>query len=43
MKLNIEDLNPGTWFYFDDTNPKEGRICLRIVNQQKRTEIIIER
>jgi hypothetical protein len=39
MKLNLDDLNPGSWFYFDDNKPEEGRICLRIMNSDALKEI----
>ncbi|WP_432736111.1 hypothetical protein [Maridesulfovibrio sp. FT414] len=32
MKFNLENLNPGTWFNFDDSNPESGRICVRRLN-----------
>jgi len=32
MKFDMNNLNPGTWFYFDDEKPEEGRVCLRVCN-----------
>ena len=39
MKLNLNDLNPGTWFKFDEGDPGSGSICLRILNAGKLAEI----
>ena len=39
MKLNLKDLNPGTWFKFDEEDPESGSICLRVLNAGKLAEI----
>ena len=39
MKLNLKDLNPGTWFKFDENDPESGSICLRVLNAGKLAEI----
>ena len=39
MKFNLKDLNPGSWFYFDEKNPADGRICIRVLNSKKLAEI----
>ena len=39
MKLNLKDLNPGTWFQFDENDPESGSICLRVLNAGKLAEI----
>ena len=39
MKLNLKDLNPGTWFKFDEGDPESGSICLRVLNSGKLAEI----
>ena len=39
MKLNLKDLNPGTWFKFDEKDPESGSICLRVLNSGKLAEI----
>ena len=39
MKLNLKDLNPGTWFKFDEGDPESGSICLRVLNMEKLAEI----
>jgi len=39
MKLNLKDLNPGTWFKFDEGDPESGSICLRVLNAGKLAEI----
>jgi len=44
MKFNTKDLNPGTWFYFNEEKPKEGGVCLRRMNakESKRIEKITD-
>lgn len=32
MKVKLDNLNPGTWFNFNDAKPEDGGICLRIAN-----------
>jgi hypothetical protein len=39
MKFNMKDLNPGSWFKFDEDDPESGRICIRILNAAKLAEI----
>ena len=39
MKFNLKDLNPGSWFYFDETDAESGKICLRVLNAEKLAEI----
>ena len=39
MKLNLKDLNPGTWFKFDENDPESGSICLRVLNMEKLAEV----
>ncbi len=29
MNIDLDNLNPGTWFYFDDKDHSQGRVCLR--------------
>ena len=31
MEFNLGDLNPGTWFYFDDDDQEKGGVCLRVL------------
>lgn len=44
MKFNLSDLNPPVWFYFDDSEPEEGAVLLRLCTGadlesiQKKTE-----
>ena len=35
MKFSREELNPGSWFSFDDQDPSAGRISLRVANLDK--------
>lgn len=39
MKFNMKDLNPGTWFKFNEDDPESGSICLRVLNAGKLAEI----
>ena len=39
MKINLKDLNPGTWFKFDESDSESGEICLRVLNSGKLAEI----
>jgi len=39
MKFNLKDLNPGTWFYFDESNPDDGSIKIRVLSAGKLAEI----
>jgi hypothetical protein len=39
MKFNLSKLNPGTWFWFDEKNPDNGGVCLRVVSRKKMEEI----
>jgi len=39
MKFSMKDLNPGTWFYFDDSDPESGKICIRVLTSRKLAEI----
>ncbi len=39
MKFNLKDLNPGTWFYFDDSKPDDGKISIRVLNSKRLAEI----
>lgn len=39
MKFNLQDLNPGTKFFFDEDNEAEGYITLRILPNETRDEI----
>jgi len=32
MKVKLDNLNPGTWFNFNDAKPEDGGICLRVAN-----------
>jgi hypothetical protein len=38
-KFNLKDLNPGTWFDFNEDDPKSGRICLRVLNEEAKENI----
>jgi len=38
FKINLEELNPGTFFSFDKENPDEG-ITLRVLNHEALNEI----
>ena len=39
MKIDLENPNPGTTFYFDEADPDGGHIVLRVLNQAKLQEI----
>ena len=39
MKFQMNNLNPGTWFPFDESKPEEGGICVRVLNTKKLAEI----
>jgi hypothetical protein len=39
MKIDIDNLNPGSWFFFFDDKPEEGRIKLRVLNTEMRSKI----
>ena len=39
MKFNMADLNPGTWFKFDEKDEESGAISLRTLNAGKLSEI----
>ena len=39
MKFNMKDLNPGTWFKFNEGDEESGSICLRVLNAEKLAEI----
>ena len=39
MKFNLKDLNPGSWFKFDENDLESGSICLRVLNAGKLAEI----
>lgn len=36
---NFNSKNDGTWFYFDDSNPDLGGVCLRELSVEKAKEI----
>lgn len=35
MIIDIENLNPGTWFDFDEDKPEKGAICVRHLSPEK--------
>jgi len=35
----MKDLNPGTWFSFDESDEDSGKISIRTINQEKLAEI----
>lgn len=37
--FSIKDPNPGAWFKFNEDDPDSGDICVRAINQVKRSEI----
>jgi hypothetical protein len=39
MRFDFQTPNPGIWFFFDESNPEKGKICLRHLNDSKRREI----
>ncbi len=39
MRVNFNDPNPGIWVNVDDKKPEEGRICLRVMNDDKLKEL----
>lgn len=39
MKFNLQDLNPGTKFFFDEDNESEGFLTLRILPNDVRDDI----
>ena len=39
MKFDLKDLNPGTWFYFDESKPDDGKISIRVLNSEKLAKI----
>ncbi|GAG19376.1 unnamed protein product [marine sediment metagenome] len=39
MKFNMEDLNPGAWFYFNESDHDDGKILLRVLTTGKLSEI----
>ena len=39
MKFNLQDLNPGAKFFFDEANPAAGSITLRALNMEVLDEI----
>jgi len=38
MRVDMQKLNPGSWFSFDDDDPDFGRICLRVCPKDKDRE-----
>lgn len=40
MKFNLEELNPGTKFFFDEDNPEEGSMTVRVCNGAALGDII---
>lgn len=39
MKINLDNLNPGTFFPFEEDNPEEGGVTLRVLTAEKLEEI----
>lgn len=42
MKVDLDNLNPGIWFYFYEDKSEEGRIKLRVMNAEIRSKIANE-
>lgn len=39
FQVDIENLNPGTWFYFDKESPEDGGVCIRVISNEMMREI----